>query len=192
MKQILFAAAACLPALLGSPASAQIDVGEEQRCVWRCLADSPGAASRQYNDCVERMCVAPKPAAPKPAAPRADAWRHSGNRGAAQMASVTVGASTLAYVCQRGKPGVIGVSGLPGPDSAVQVTVDGRAIGARFATQGGTHYTVAGPGSALIGALLAGNSAQFRNPAGRSSSTFPLAGSGAAIRAAMAGCGLAP
>jgi len=29
-----------------------------QRCIWACLADSPRAASLQYNQCVEVRCVA--------------------------------------------------------------------------------------------------------------------------------------
>lgn len=171
---------------MATPAGAQ-GVDEMQRCIWRCLADSPGAGSSRYNACVKRMCENPNPPAPQ-----RSGWRHVGKPGGGQMASITTGYSTLAYVCQRRKPAVLGIDGLPGPASAVSVSVDGKAYRAGFATQGNTHYTVIPPGSALLRAILAGNTVQFRNPAGRSTSSFSLSGSGKAIRAALSNCGLAP
>lgn len=39
--------------------AAQGDPMALQRCVWSCLANSPGAESLQYNQCVETRCVAP-------------------------------------------------------------------------------------------------------------------------------------
>ncbi len=43
-----------------APSTAQ-DVGELQRCIWRCLSDSPGAGSPQYNACVQKLCNATEP-----------------------------------------------------------------------------------------------------------------------------------
>ena len=39
-------------------AAAQDDPMVLQRCIWSCLANSPGAESLQYNQCVESRCVA--------------------------------------------------------------------------------------------------------------------------------------
>ncbi|MCF3972310.1 hypothetical protein [Paracoccus salsus] len=167
-------------------AQAQMDEDEMQRCVWRCLADSPGAASQQYDACVQRMCVNPAPPRAQPSG-----WGNTGDAsGGGQMASITVGLSTLAYSCQPGKPAVLGIDGLPGPSDGIIVTVDGREFRPRFARQNTVHYTVLPPGSDLLAALLAGRSAQLRNPAGKSVSGFPLAGSARAIGVAMARCGI--
>ena len=38
-------------------AAAQDDPMVLQRCIWSCLANSPGASSPQYNLCVEERCV---------------------------------------------------------------------------------------------------------------------------------------
>lgn len=44
---------------LSGPALAQEgDPMEQQRCVWACLANSPGAESREYSDCVAQYCEA--------------------------------------------------------------------------------------------------------------------------------------
>lgn len=45
--------------LMIGPALAQEDPMEEQRCVWACLANSPGADSDEYNACVRQYCEAP-------------------------------------------------------------------------------------------------------------------------------------
>lgn len=184
------ALAVALSALVAAPASAQMSDEELQRCIWRCLADSPGAASSQYNACVQRLCTGD---APKSAPAARGGWS---NRGAAtgggQMASVTVGLSTLSYVCEQGKPAVLAISGLPGPSKGITLRVDNQSFQPPFTGRDGVHYTAVRPGSALLNALLAGNSVQIRNPGGNSVSNFPLAGSGRAIRTAMSRCGLRP
>lgn len=52
-------------ALAASAAGAQGDDGmEQQRCVWSCLANSPGAASAEYNACVAQLCEVLAPMSP--------------------------------------------------------------------------------------------------------------------------------
>lgn len=174
---------------VATPAHAQMNGEELQRCIWRCLADSPGAGSSQYNSCVARSCSGQTPSAPSPA--RAT-WTVSGAATGGQMASVTVGRSTFSYVCQAGKPALLAISGLPGPSSGVILSVDGREFRPPFAGRDGVHYTSARAGSGLVNALLAGNAVQARNRPGNSVSNFPLGGSGKAIRTAMSRCGIRP
>ncbi|NBE08629.1 hypothetical protein [Paragemmobacter ruber] len=58
--------------LVASATWAQGDDGmEQQRCVWSCLANSPGAASAEYNACVAQLCEALNPGSPT-ADPAAD------------------------------------------------------------------------------------------------------------------------
>jgi hypothetical protein len=55
--------ALCLAVLSAAPAAAQIEdpmmedpMMEQQRCVWSCLANSPGNDSPEYNACVKQYC----------------------------------------------------------------------------------------------------------------------------------------
>lgn len=49
-----------LTPLLAAPAvmAEEVDPMAEQRCVWSCLANSPGAESDEYAACVARLCEA--------------------------------------------------------------------------------------------------------------------------------------
>jgi hypothetical protein len=55
--------------------AAQVDPMEEQRCVWSCLANSPGAESREYSDCVAQICTAIGQGSAAEAAPSAPVSR---------------------------------------------------------------------------------------------------------------------
>ncbi|WP_297973674.1 hypothetical protein [uncultured Amaricoccus sp.] len=184
------AAALAMLLLAGAlPARAQMDPEEEQRCVWQCLANSPGAESRQYQECVERLCMAAPPAAEKPraAVPAGAAWTAgSGARGGGWYAGVEIPGKSLSFLCRRGGPGLLAVAGLGGRADGVALRVDRQAFALRFVAENGILYAAAD--SPLLGALMGGSRAEVSARGG--SATFPLAGSGAAIRKALAGCGL--
>lgn len=69
--------AVALVLAIAAPAVAQDESPEmeQQRCVWSCLANSPGNDSPEYNACVKQYCedigaeVAPADPAPAPAEP---------------------------------------------------------------------------------------------------------------------------
>lgn len=65
--------ALCLGLLSAAPAVAQTEdpMMEQQRCVWSCLANSPGNDSPEYNACVKQYCeeIGAEPA-PQEAAPQ--------------------------------------------------------------------------------------------------------------------------
>lgn len=187
-----------LAGALAGAAFAQMDPGEEQRCVWRCLADSPGAESRQYQDCVERMCVAGQPA--EPARPRAAApapapkaaWAAGGRPGGSQFAGVEIpGGRSFRFVCPSPashSSGMVFVAGMDGRGGGT-LEIDGKSyrLMPLIAEKGPLIAIVTAP---LLRALMGGSAAQVRTAAGAAS--FPLAGSGAAIRTALAGCGMKP
>lgn len=186
-------ALAALAAVMFGAAAAQAQMSgeEQQRCVWSCLANSPGASSKQYNDCVERYCVAPRQSvAPKARTDPARGWTsHRTGNGAAHSAAIEAGGRSLSYICQRGGPGLLAIAGMGGGTRGVAVAIDGRSFRQNFVTRGGILYTDADPGSALLAALMAGNEVRVTGSDGRRAA-FPLTGSGAAIRGAMAACGL--
>lgn len=172
-------------------AQAQMSAEEEQRCVWRCLADSPGAASKQYSDCVQRYCVPPRQStAPRAGKPRMRGWtNHQTGNGAAHSAAIDTGSHSLSYICQRGGPGLLAIAGMGGRAQGVAIAVDGRGFRQNFVTRNGILYTDADAGSPLLAALMGGNQVQVTGGDGVRTA-FPLTGSGTAIRSAMAACGL--
>ena len=62
----LYAILALMLAMSAVPATAAPDDKEmeQQRCVWRCLANSKGNTDPAYNRCVQKFCEA-KPTPPK-------------------------------------------------------------------------------------------------------------------------------
>jgi hypothetical protein len=175
-------------------AMAQMSPEEEQRCVWQCLANSPGgAASSAYNRCVEEMCVA-QPHATQPnaaPAPRAS-WTSGAGKGGSHYAGVEIPGKSFSYLCKRGGPGLLAVAGLSRRADAIALRIDQQDYGLPFVAQNGILYTDAPAGSHLLRALLAGSTVRVSDTSSGASASFPLSGSGAAIRKAMAGCGLAP
>ena len=177
--------ALAVPAALAQSTAERQRAEEEQRCVWRCLADSPGAHSQQYQSCVQRFCVAPQ-AAPAPRQSSAPRWTNHA-QGNAHSAEVAAGNRRLSVLCSRGGQVLLGLSGFGGRADAVTLTIDGRAHRGSAVTRNGIHYAEASP--AILRALM--NGRQLQAAAGTGSTGFSLGGSGAAIRAAMSGCGLA-
>jgi hypothetical protein len=170
------------------PVSAQMSPEEEQRCVWSCLANSPGgAAGRAYQQCVADICLG-EPAAPEPSAAPKAAWRAGAGEGGAWFAGVELPGASLTFLCRRGGPGLLAVAGLGARDDGTAITVDGRGYRLPFVAQNGMLYTAADPGSPILGALRTGGVAQVSSRGG--SADFPLAGSGGAIAAALKGCRL--
>jgi Putative peptidoglycan binding domain len=72
MRMRILCNTAVVALCMAPSASLSQDEMEQQRCVWRCLADSTGNTDPAYDACVARNCVespAPAPAGPAPAAP---------------------------------------------------------------------------------------------------------------------------
>lgn len=178
----------------GGPVLAQGD-DWEQRCVWQCLYNSPGAESRQYQQCVAQMCSAP-PAQAQPKAqargqqraPAAKSAWTSGRRGEARYAGVEIPGRSFSYLCQRGGPGLIALAGFGARTNGIGIRIDQQAYDLRFVTENGILYTAAS--SHLLRSLMNGSAVHVMRQGGETAS-FPLAGSSAAIGKALRGCGLA-
>ena len=169
------------------PAWAQMSPEEEQRCVWSCLANSPGAESREYQQCVAEVCLG-EPSAPEPpAAPKAG-WRAGAGEGGAWYAGVELPGASLSFLCSRGGPGLLAIAGLGAREEGTALAVDGRGYRLPFVARNGMLYTAADPGSPILKALRTGSVAEVTSRGG--SAAFPLSGSGGAIAAALQGCGL--
>jgi hypothetical protein len=173
----------------GAAVRAEGDPMEVQRCVWRCLAGSPGADSREYNDCVLRLCSG-SAAGPAPQSPRSG-WSGgvtADGRGRYAAARDPGTGNDLYVICAAGGQGWLMLNGPEGPSARLMVVVDGAAHALDFAEQGGGYYAPAAPDSAVVLALMQGRRAGVVNGVGTALGDFDLAGAGAAIGAALQGC----
>lgn len=173
--------------ILGSPALAQVD--DPQICVNQCLYHNGPASNPAYHACVERMCSGDSAEAAPREEPAPSRWRTESVPGA-HAAVIDMGGRSLNYMCQRGGPALIGVSGLGGAADGTRISVDGRAFALPFVARNGILYTAADAGSPLVAALMSGSGVEVVS--GGRSGTFSLAGSRAAIARTAAACGIRP
>lgn len=197
MRRLLVPILAVLPAI----AAAEEDYMEVQRCIWRCLADSPGAESAQYNQCVARQCndPAPDPAppvtvAPAPATTSFPAWSFGATadgqgRYAGQFAAET--GNLLYYTCDGSGVQNLLLSGeVEGPDAVLTLDADGQVLGLWFAQSPGGYTAQLEPGSPVPDLLMRASQVELRNEAGWSLGRFRMGGAREAISSARASCGL--
>lgn len=178
-----------------APAHAQGEDEQMQLCVNQCLYHFGPASNPQYHACVAEHCeeAAPAPRRQQPAQPprQGAAWTNGvADGGRTHYARVQSGRLALSYMCQRGNEGLIAIEGMAGSPGALVLRIDGRPVMQPFVAQRGMRATQAARGSALLAGLLGGSRIELSDERGRGS--LPLAGSGRAIRAAMAACGLQP
>ena len=198
-------------AMTGAPEAARAQAGdpmEEQRCVWRCLADHGPATSPAYNQCVAAQCMGQPPAGGQgqnqsqgqarsqpgiAAQGKAGAgWkggRIEGGRTAWAGAEMPGGAPGIYYYCDRAGRSALAVAGVRGPGSALRLSVDGRAYGLRFSQVGTSQYAApVAPADPVLAALQHGNGVALRDGSGRTALQIPLRGSGKAVGAALSFC----
>ncbi|MFN4191703.1 MAG: hypothetical protein ACK4FR_02065 [Tabrizicola sp.] len=189
-------------AVLPGVASAQEDYMEVQRCVWRCLADSPGAESAEYHQCVAASCGEPAPesalppAAAPPVAPASgfSAWTFGQTadgqgRYAGQYAAET--GSLIYYTCDGSGTQNLLLSGeAEGPGGVLTLDADGQVLGLWFEPSPGGYTARLEPGSPVPDLLMRAARFELRNEAGWSLGRFAMGGAREAIGSARASCGL--
>lgn len=155
---------------------------EAQRCVWRCLYNSPGAESAEYAACVAAQCSAePAAAAPWQSGATAD------GAGFHASAADPVTGNRLSVLCGRGRGAFLGLFGPEGPDATLTLVVDGQSAALAFVRNGEGYYAVLD--GRLIEALASGRQAAILNGAGTTLVAVSLDGAAEAIGTARAGCG---
>lgn len=174
--------------LLATPVGAEEDPMELQRCIWRCLAGSPGAGSAQYNDCVQRLCVAPTP---QTATPVPGPWQGgvaSDNR--RQFAGLSVPGSDLAffYLCSRQGESYFALYGLDGPAAQMRFVIDTQPYLVPFDWVGGEFRVDIPVGAPFMNALAGGTGLRVLNSSGNPLMTLSLQGARAALQRAVDAC----
>ncbi|MFT4149525.1 MAG: hypothetical protein QM656_04945 [Paracoccaceae bacterium] len=180
---------------LAGPAAAQLSDDspemEMQRCVWRCLADSPGAGSVEYNQCVERQC-SDDPAPPAAPTARAPAWQvGTTSDGAGRYAGVSdpESAGHLFYMCDASGQSLLKFQGISGEGIVALVKIDGAEQKVAFVGDGTSLYMQVPVNGAVFAALSRGRELSLLDGSDAMRvARFPLAGSSQAIAAARVGC----
>lgn len=168
-----------LSLLLATQAMAQDPV---QLCVDQCLVHRGPAGSASHDACIEQMCTA--------SAELGDWAVMSTPDGNGHAARTSMQGRSLSYLCSHDGPGLVAIAGLGGGGTEILFRIDGQPVPGRYVTQNGVHYGAADAGSPVLQGLVEGRTAEVT--AGQVTVRFPLAGSGQAIRRAMAACGRAP
>lgn len=209
MRARVIAAGMLLATGAGAFAQTADDEMEVQRCVWRCLADSPGAESAAYNACVAAKCSggdvaaappAPAPApAPPPARPPApppaalpQVWQGGttadGQGRFAGLADPATGAKFY-YMCDMHGASLLALigpeAGLPAP---LLLVVNGAPMRVTFQGSGITSSALVPPNHPMLATLARGGMLDIYNGAGSLLGRFSLTGAKEAIAAARTGC----
>lgn len=187
MKRLIFLVACAL----GAPVKAQQgDPMALQRCIWACLANSPGAASAAYHQCVNARCAGPQVAAPSGSAPSWQAGLASDGRSwTAGVADQGNDGRGIYYVCNRARESYLMLHGFHGRAGLYQLGIGGRLHPVLFDRRRGTLSVDLPANASLLGSLAAGNTISITDPDGRYQAALSLAGSRAAIGRALAECG---
>lgn len=167
---------------------------EMQRCIWRCLSASPGAASREYEQCVANSCMqystegAETGDMPDAIGQGASGpWFASGTGdGQGNLAGVVDPYTGAAFYVICGLDGRrnLALFGPEGPAATLTLGIDGQAFARPFVPYAGGYYAAVPADAPEISALRSGRSLIVRNADGGALFEAGLAGAGAALTAA--------
>ncbi|MCR9089556.1 MAG: hypothetical protein NXH97_22795 [Rhodobacteraceae bacterium] len=185
------------------PTMAEAQVSDIQRCIWACLAGSPGNTSPEYHQCVSQRCtgeaastqadpqsapeVAPHPAPQPPAGwtmgPTTDGFGQFANLIA------TDNGLSFAYVCYPdGRSYFILDDRLDGPGGAMHLEIDGTRYFMPFARSPDWLTVTIAPGAPLFAALMQGRQARLLGTTGDLISTYALPGADRALGPVLRTC----
>ncbi|MFN7223512.1 MAG: hypothetical protein ACK4MS_05815 [Paracoccaceae bacterium] len=190
-----FASCAALVALAGLPASAQgyDDPMEEQRCIWRCLASSSGAASPEYALCVERVCneqlyddADPNPdqTAIAKSAPRWFVGATSDGRGRFAGVSDPTWGNSFYVMCAPDGRRYFAMFGPEGPGARLTLTMNGQSFAMDFVAENDGYYASVSSDLRELVALRAASELTINNAAGTALLQADLNGAAEAIATA--------
>ncbi|GGH25524.1 hypothetical protein SAMN05444007_103223 [Cribrihabitans marinus] len=177
---------------LAGPALAQsADPMELQRCIWRCLADSPGAQSPQYHACVSRMCTAP-PQQQSPAPAPGGAWTGGvASDGVTRFAGIAEPAGSgrgFYFMCDGRGDGYLMLYALDRREGRYQLRIDGRSFPTVFHRARQQLTVDLRPGAPLLDILAGGTWIEIVDPDGMLALSLSLAEAGPALANVRQGC----
>lgn len=178
------------------PLWAQADDGPEwelQRCIWRCLAASPGASSAQYNQCVADSCSSlaaeverEEQSGSVQGVPQGTWFASGTGDGLGNLAGFADPRTQNSFYLICGVDGRrnIALFGPEGPAATLTLQVDGQTFTRAFVPYAGGYYATLPPDAPEIAALRSGRTVAVRNQNGTALIAAGLNGAAAAIAAA--------
>ncbi|SFU05728.1 hypothetical protein [Sedimentitalea nanhaiensis] len=168
-----------------------VDPMEQQRCIWRCLAGSPGNTSPQYHQCVARFCT--PQTAPQYSAPSfARHWKSGiAADGQTRFAGADVGQEGgpgLYYMCDRQGQSYLMLFRHQGPPGMMRFRIGAQDFTVPFDRSRGELTVNVTPGGRFLNALSYGQSVWISDMHGGHVMHLNLQGAAAALQGAMAGC----
>ena len=175
-----------------SVAAQQGDPMDVQRCIWRCLADSSGPASPEYNQCVARLCSG-EPAAPlstpAPPQPVPLAWRAGlASDGVHRFAGADAEQGYGFYYFCTPQVSFFTLIGLPMDAGQYRFVIGDVAYLVPLDRSRGDLSVNIPPGDVFMQGVQAGSWLRVEALDGTSLIQFSLSGAGASINNAVQGC----
>lgn len=158
---------------------------ELQRCVWACLANSPGAASAIYNQCVDRNCVAQ----PQVSA-ASSAWRSGVASDGVHYFATTQAEQGMAftYFCTIGQSYFV-LADVPVPPGQYRLLIGGTDYIVTFDMSRGVLSSSIPASNLFTRAVrVGGDQVRIRTMQGAPVLIFSLQGADQHIGLAIAGC----
>lgn len=181
---ILVLLAGAVPAVLAG----EEDPMAVQRCVWSCLANSPGASSPEYQQCVQRHCSGFEPPVPNPEAP--SDWQ-GGIAGDGVHRYATTQAEqgyAFTYFCAPGQSFFV-LGDLPVPPGQYRLVIGTVAYVVPFdMTRGALSVSIPPASPFMDGVRGGGDMLTVTDMQGAHMIRFSLRGADAAIGEAVRGC----
>lgn len=170
------------PPILGAQESPEL-----QRCIWSCLAGSPGAASPEYTQCVQAQCAS----GDKQSNPEAR-WT-TGRTHDLQGYFANIGATNspreISYVCYSdGRSFFVLDIDLEGQGGTMAFVIDGRRFPLNFSRPDSILVAPITPNNRVLSELMSGSRLELLDTTGRTLSSFSLAGSSNAIGTVLRNC----
>ena len=189
MRVAIGVLAGLLVALPGVAAAQDGDAMETQRCIWRCLYNSPGASSPQYNACVAQMCQGTTPAQPLAGV---GGWTSGlaadGITRFAGMAFPDGSGRGIYFMCTPDGQSYLTLYRMAGMPGLYRLVVDGVGYELWFERSRVELATALGSGAPVMRHVSGGRVLRIEDGTGRWLGEITLSGAGPALQAALSGC----
>lgn len=165
---------------------------ELQRCIWRCLANSPGNDSPEYNQCLARNCSGDAQTGLQPPVSGQPWQAGTATDGATRFAGIDLPDGSgrgVYYMCTAAGDSYLMLFAQQSPAGTYQLVIDGSRYPVPFDRSRQQLTLSLQPYSPLLIQLSQGQWLSVIDIYGTAIMQVSLAGAGQALNAARAACG---
>jgi hypothetical protein len=161
-----------------------------QRCIWSCLARSPGAASLEYNLCVERFCATETALSGIPSS--GVPWDFGiASDGITRFAGLQLPGGQgegVYFMCSPRSLPYLMLFAFDRPEGAYRLNIDGREFVLPFDRSRGQLTVSLRPNAQILDILAQGSWLSVTDPQGYTAASLSLSGAARAIATAQIQC----